>query len=145
MRRTSLSLKALFLLAAWSLAGCTSPQSAPSLYEQLGGAQAVDAIAYGLIVRIAKDERVVDRFRNVNIGRFKSGLATYICSVSDGPCDYTGDSMRAVHAGHQYTDTEFNAIVELLIEAMEAQGVPVAAQNRLLARLAPDYGDIVYR
>jgi len=136
-----LSLLALVLF----LSACTSTGGDRTLYQALGGAEGVDAIVYDLIVRIADDERVVDRFRNVDINRFKTGLETYICSVSDGPCDYTGDSMRVVHAGHQYTDTEFNTIVELLIEAMEAQQVSTVAQNRLLARLAPDYADIVYQ
>ncbi|UZJ43885.1 group 1 truncated hemoglobin [Marinimicrobium sp. C6131] len=139
-----LSLLALVLF----LSACTSTSTTTggdrTLYQALGGAEGVDAIVYDLIVRIADDERVVHRFKNVDINRFKSGLETYICSVSDGPCDYTGDSMRVVHAGHQYTDTEFNTIVELLIEAMEAQGVATPTQNRLLARLAQDYEDVVY-
>lgn len=127
------------------LSGCTTTAPSTSLYEDLGGAEGVDAIVYGLIVRIADDERVVERFRHVDIDRFKTGLETYICSVSGGPCEYTGESMQVVHAGHQYTDREFNAIVALLIESMEEQELPVAAQNRLLARLAPDYGNIVYQ
>lgn len=135
----------LSLLAlVFFLSACTSTGGDRTLYQALGGAEGVDAIVYDLIVRIADDERVVDRFHNVDINRFKTGLETYICSVSDGPCDYTGDSMRVVHAGHQYTDTEFNTIVELLIEAMEAQGVATPTQNRLLARLAQDYEDVVY-
>ena len=32
-----------------------------------------------------------------------------------------------------------------LIAAMEAQGVPVPAQNRLLARLAPMRGEVIER
>ncbi|WP_439509189.1 group I truncated hemoglobin [Marinimicrobium koreense] len=136
--RVSLLALVLFLSA------CTSIGGDRTLYQALGGAEGVDAIVYDLIVRIADDERVVDRFHNVDINRFKTGLETYICSVSDGPCDYTGDSMQVVHAGHQYTDTEFNTIVELLIEAMEAQGVATPTRNRLLARLAQDYEDVVY-
>lgn len=135
-----LSLLALVLL----LSACTSTSTDCTLYQALGGADGVDAIVYNLIVRIADDERVVDRFHNVDINRYKAGLETYICSVSEGPCDYTGDSIRVVHAGHQYTDTEFNTIVELLIEAMEAEGVATPTQNRLLARLAKDYEDVVY-
>lgn len=128
-----------------TLGGCATQDDAHSLYQDLGGEQTVDAVVYDTIVLIANDHRVVDRFRNVDIERFRQGLADYICSVSGGPCEYTGDSMRTVHAGHNYTDTEFNAIVELLIEAMEANEVPVSAQNRLLAQLAPDYRDIVYQ
>lgn len=135
-----------FVLGAVLLLGaCASTANRTSLYQDLGGEEGVDALVYELLVRIAQDERVVDRFRNVDINRFKEGFETYICSVSGGPCEYTGESMQVVHAGHNYTDTEFNAIVGLLIEAMEARDLPVTTQNRLLAKLAPDYSDIVYQ
>ncbi|WP_084645488.1 group I truncated hemoglobin [Marinimicrobium agarilyticum] len=137
--------KVVFVGGLFVLSACGHLGPQKNLYQALGGAKGVDAIVYELIVRIADDERVVDRFHNVDISRFKAGLETYICSVANGPCDYTGDSMQVVHAGHQYTDTEFNTIVQLLIEAMEAEGVPTVTQNRLLARLAPDYEAIVYQ
>lgn len=142
---TDTLLKALTLALFLVPCGCATSDSSRSLYQDLGGEETIDAVVYDTIVLIADDHRVVDRFRNVDIERFRQGLTEYICSVSGGPCEYTGESMRTVHAGHNYTDTEFNTIVELLIEAMEANEVPVSAQNRLLARLAPDYRDIVYQ
>lgn len=144
----SRNLTRLLALGTLFLAGCgtlnPASDSKSNLYQELGGKSGVEAIVYDLIVRIADDDRVVERFRNVDISRFKHGFENYVCSVSGGPCEYTGESMQVVHAGHNYTDTEFNAIVELLIDAMEAQEVPVPTQNRLLAKLAPDYSDIVY-
>lgn len=115
-----------------------------SLYEDLGSTQGIDGLVYDLLVNIAADERIVERFRDVNIDRFKTGLVNYICSISGGPCAYTGDSMKVVHAGHQYTNTEFNALVDNLIKAMEQRKIPVGTQNRLLALLAPSYEDVVY-
>jgi len=146
MHTSIAALKAALLLTLLvTLGGCATNDASRSLYQDLGGTETIDAVVYDTIVLVANDHRVVDRFRNVDIERFREGFVEYICSVSGGPCEYTGDSMRTVHAGHNYTDTEFNAIVELLIEAMEANDVPVSAQNRLLAQLAPDYRDIVYQ
>ncbi|WP_439135723.1 group I truncated hemoglobin [Pseudomaricurvus sp.] len=143
MRRIRFSFFIVSLLLA--LLSCSSqPQQNHTLYQALGASEGVETIVYDLIVRIAKDDRVVERFRHVDIMRFKSGLETYICAVTDGPCDYNGDSIRIIHAGHHYTDTEFNTIVELLIESMEAAEIPTATQNRLLALLAKDYSDVVY-
>lgn len=132
----------VLVLALW-LGGCAQT-SGPSLYERLGGTSGVDDIVYQLLVNISRDERVVDRFEGVDIEKFRAGFAHYICSVSGGGCVYEGDSMREIHAGHQYTDTEFNAIVDNLIRAMDKEGVPTRAQNDLLARLAPSYEDVVY-
>jgi len=55
----------------------------------------------------------------------------------------TGESMADAHAGRNISHADFNALVEVLIDAMEKQEVPVAAQNRLLQRLAPMHRDIV--
>lgn len=133
------------LLLLFCLTGCATPASDTSLYQQLGGEAGLDAITTEFIRNIAADERVRPRFHNVDIMRFKAGFETYLCALSEGPCEYEGDSMQAIHAGHDYTDKEFNAIVALLVDAMEELDVPTGAQNRLLARLAPSYDDIVYQ
>lgn len=131
---------------AFSLCACAlSPQPEKTLYQQLGENTGIEAIVHELILIIATDERVKPRYKGVNMQRFKEGLSDYICSISGGPCQYQGDSMQVVHAGHQYTNTEFNAIVDNLILAMERRGLAVATQNRLLKILAPSYKDIVYQ
>ena len=128
------------------LIACTN-QSAQesSLYDALGQYEGINNITHQLILNIAKDERVKHRYKGVNMTKFKKGMSDYVCAAVGGPCKYSGDSMRLVHAGHNYTNTEFNAIVDNLILAMEQRGVPVTTQNRLLAILARDYKDVVYQ
>ncbi|WP_049631491.1 group 1 truncated hemoglobin [Cellvibrio sp. pealriver] len=128
------------------LMACTN-QSAqqPSLYDALGQYEGINNITHQLILNIAKDERVKHRYKGVNMTKFKKGMSDYVCAAVGGPCKYSGDNMRLVHAGHNYTNTEFNAIVDNLILAMEQRGVPVVTQNRLLAILARDYKDVVYQ
>ncbi len=134
--------KYLAVLSVLGLCACATAER--SLYQRLGGEQGVDALVYVLLVNIADDERVVHRFRAVDIEKFRRGFALYICSVTGGGCVYENDSMREIHAGHHYTDTEFNAIVGNLIKAMDAQGIDTRTQNALLAKLAPTYKDVVY-
>lgn len=116
-----------------------------TLYQELGEYEGIENIVHELILVIASDERVKSRYKGVNMQRFKQGLSDYLCAVSSGPCKYQGDSMQQVHAGHQYTNTEFNAIVDNLILAMDKRAIPIATQNRLLKLLAPSYKDIVYQ
>jgi len=139
MNRSLLILAALLLSAGMSACSPLGKPPADNLY------QGIEALVYDLLVEIAADERIVERFRDVNIPRFRQGLESYICSISGGPCEYSGESMQVVHAGHGYTDVEFNALVDDLIRAMEKRQLPVATQNRLLALLAPSYRDIVYQ
>lgn len=127
------------------LTACANKSSQQSLYDELGQYEGINKITHQLILVIAKDERIKHRYKGVNIQRFKKGLSDYICVAAGGPCEYTGDTMKMVHAGHNYTNTEFNAIVDNLILAMEQCDIPVATQNRLLAKLAPTYKDVVYQ
>jgi hemoglobin len=128
------------------LAACaTQPTQQQSLYDALGQYEGITKITHQLILNIAKDERVKHRYKGANMQRFKKGMSDYVCVVVEGPCEYNGDTMKMVHAGHNYTNTEFNAIVDDLILAMEQCGIPVTTQNRLLAKLAPTYKDVVYQ
>jgi hemoglobin len=53
--------------------------------------------------------------------------------------------MRESHRGMVVTETEFNATVEALVDAMNDLDVAQTTQNRLLARLAPLQAEIVYK
>lgn len=135
----------LFVLLLVNVIGCTSQPQTSSLYDRLGGATGVDAIVYQFLVNISQDDRVFEHFNGVDIEKFRTGLAQYICSVSEGGCMYKGDDMQKIHAGHNYSDTEFNAVVDNLMRAMEHEDVPTRVQNSLLNRLAPSYKDVVYQ
>lgn len=141
-------MKQLFigLCLSFLLMACAN-QSAKeqSLYDALGQYEGITKITHQLILVIAKDERVKHRYKGANMSKFKKGMSDYVCAAVGGPCEYKGDNMQLVHAGHNYTNTEFNAIVDDLILAMEQCGIPVTTQNRLLAKLAPTYKDVVYQ
>ena len=51
--------------------------------------------------------------------------------------------MKKPHSGVDITVADFNALVEVLQQSMDAQGIPFGAQNRLLAKLAPMHREIV--
>ena len=141
-------MKQLFIGVCLSflLMACANQSSTEqSLYDALGQYEGITKITHQLILVIAKDERVKHRYKGANMSKFKKGMSDYVCAAVGGPCEYKGDTMQLVHAGHNYTNTEFNAIVDDLILAMEQCGIPVTTQNRLLAKLAPTYKDVVYQ
>lgn len=120
------------------LASACSPFSSPqtTLYEELGGQEAIVSLADHFILEIAFDDRVLPRFMDSNVERFREKIIEHFCWIADGPCLYTGDSMVQVHAGMQISSPEFNAVVENLIAAMDKTGISLPAQNKLLNRLA---------
>ncbi|MGG5873848.1 group I truncated hemoglobin [Pseudomonas peli] len=139
-------MRSLLLVVVLSLAACA--QQAPkddSLYRDLGEQAGITRIVEGMLLNIAADPRIVRYFENIDIVRLRDKLVEQICVEAGGPCTYTGDSMEESHKGQNLTPGDFNALVENLQDAMSAQGVPMPAQNRLLARLAPMRAQVIDR
>lgn len=149
------SLCHLILIASLALGGAGIAQgdgddtpwrvADESLYRALGGKPGIAAIVEDLLINIAHDERIVQRFADTDIDRLQRLLNEQFCVLSGGPCTYTGGSMREAHHGKNISHAQFNALVENLIDALEENAIPLAAQNRLLGVLAPLHGDIVKR
>lgn len=132
----------VLLLALVLLAGCAT-RGEHRLYDDLGGADGVDAIAFELLSRTSDDPRIAHHFRNANVVRLHEKLTELLCVEAGGPCTYTGASMVDAHAGRGLKEADFNALVENLIDAMEALDVPRRAQFQLLDRLAALHGDVL--
>jgi hemoglobin len=132
------------IAASLSLAGCATTQQ-QTLYDKLGGEAGVEKIVTHLVNNIGRDQQIFHYFAEANVKRFREHLAWHLCDISDGPCDYTGDSMRQIHDGMDINERDFNHLVDLLIDAMYQAGVSHQVQNQLLARLAPLRRDIIYR
>ncbi|MGE6659341.1 group I truncated hemoglobin [Pseudomonas sp. NPDC077408] len=136
----------LVLLFCLWLAACTQQAiKDDSLYRQLGGEPGITRIVEGMLLRIARDPRIVEHFQAVDIQRVRDKLIERFCVEAGGPCTYTGDSMEESHKGLALTPSDFNALVEDLQAAMTDEGVSMPAQNRLLARLAPMRGQVIDR
>lgn len=129
------------------LAACASktlpPAKDDSLYQALGQKPGITRIVEGMLINVAKDERINAHFRKVDPGLLRDKLVEKFCVEAGGPCTYTGADMAEAHKGQRIDPSEFNALVEELIKSMDAQHVPVPAQNRLLARLAAQRGEVM--
>jgi hemoglobin len=130
-------------LASLLLAACAGTAPRPSLYQQFGERPGIEALVEELLVRVLEDPRINAGFAEVDLVNLSDRLAEQICVEVGGPCTYTGRSMAESHAALAITEADFNAVVEDLVDAMEARGIPRRAQNRLLRRLAPMHRDIV--
>jgi hemoglobin len=114
-----------------------------SLYERLGGIDAITAVVDDFRDRVAKDERINRKFAKTDLGRLKQMLIDQICAASGGPCTYTGRSMKDAHAGMGVTGGEFSALVEDLVATLNHFKVGKAEQDEVLGVLGPLKPDIV--
>jgi len=115
------------------------------LYQRLGGEPVVTAIVDSFIERFADDTRVAPTFAKTDIPKFRKLLIEQICNLTGGGCTYTGRSMPSSHEGLHITESQFNAIVEDLEDAMNRQRIPIELQNELIATLAPLREGIIHK
>jgi len=126
------------------MVGCAQQQARDdSLYQDLGQRAGIQRIVEGMLLNAAKDDRIVERFKRVNIVLLRDRLVDKFCVIVDGPCTYTGDSLAESHKGQNLSPSDFNALVENLIAAMDTEKVPVPVQNRFIARLAALRGEVI--
>ena len=114
-----------------------------SLYERLGGLDAINAVIDSFVARCAADDRVNPKFERTDISRLKKMLVDQVCEATGGPCTYTGRSMRETHDGMGVTAGEFDALVEDLVATLDEFDVPRAEQEELLAVLGAMREEIV--
>ena len=114
-----------------------------SLFERLGGMEAINAVVDAFVGRCAADDRINGKFARTDIPRLKANLADQVCQATGGPCTYTGRDMRSTHDGMAVTAGEFDALVEDLVATLDQFGVAEADKAELIGALAPMRADIV--
>ena len=68
-----------------------------------------------------------------------------ICQATGGPCVYSGRDMKTTHAGMNLQDSDFTALVEDLVAALNQYHVPDREQKELLTLLSSLKPDIVHQ
>jgi hemoglobin len=119
------------------------PDSSPALYQAFGEKAGLVKLMDDFVPRLQADKRTAAAFKDANVVNLKAKLVDQICQVSGGPCVYKGADMKSAHSSMDITKTDFNALVEVLQQSMDAQGIPFRNQNQLLAKLAPMHRDVI--
>ena len=114
-----------------------------SLYERLGGVDAITAVTRAAVDRQMKDDRINQKYARTNVDRLIKEFVDQICQATGGPCTYTGRSMTEAHHNMGVTSGEFQAFVEDVVAVLDGFKVGKAEQDELLNILAPLQGEIV--
>ena len=143
----SKTLVSALLLAATVLAGCSQTPAKPaaSLYDRLGGKEAITAVVDDLSANVAADNRINQRFTKANIKQFKANMVDLLCMGSGGPCAYKGLDMKTVHTSMKISDAEFGAMAENVVRTLNKFNVPAREQSEVMGMLGGMKGDIVNR
>ena len=116
-----------------------------SLYQAWGRTAGIQAVMDDFFTRLQADPRTGPHFKDASRKHLVKQLTDQLCQQAGGPCVYAGPDMVEAHRGQDIGKRDFNALVEVLQQSMDAKGIPFGAQNRMLARLAPMHRDIITR
>ena len=132
LRKLGALLGMVLLLGACQNMGMMStPQK--SLYDRLGGKDAIVAVVDDFVGNVAADNRINRYFAKTDIPRLKRNLVDQICAGTGGPCTYTGRDMKTAHAGMGVTNADFDALVGDLVKTLDKFKVPEKEKGELWA------------
>ncbi len=117
-----------------------------SLYERLGGYNAVAAVTDDFAERLIKDKKLGKYFVGMSddsVKKLRQHVVDFLCSATGGPCIYTGRDMKLVHTGLEITKEEWGISVNLLIETLDKFKVPEKEKKEVLAAVGSLEKDIV--
>jgi len=119
-----------------------------TLFEQLGGAAAVDAAVDIFYRKVLADYRINRFFDNVDMEQQAAKQKAFLTMAFGGPHNYTGEDMRK---GHErlvrmgLDDSHFDAVMEHLGATLQELNVPSALIEQVAAIAESTRNDVLGR
>lgn len=114
-----------------------------SIYDTIGGADAVRAAVDDFYLRVLADPQLAPFFTATDLNRLKAHQRSFIAAAIGGPEIFSGRDMKTAHAGLNITDAEFDAVVGHLVDTLTGLGVPEETIAQIGGALMPLRADIV--
>jgi hemoglobin len=148
--RNNFSKSRLILLSLALSLGLTAiasgQQAGKSLYQRLGGYDAIAAFADDFIGRLASDPQFTKFFGGFSTDskkKLRQRLVDQLCQATGGPCIYTGRSMKESHAGLGITEKEWDAGAKHILASLDKLKVQHREKDEVMALVATLKKDIV--
>ena len=143
-RATVIGLVLSLLLTMSATAIAASQEK--SLYERVGGYNALAAVVDDFIGRLVSDKQFEKFFIGQSTDskkRIRQHILDQFCAATGGPCIYTGREMKTSHAGLGITNAEWDAAAKHLVASLDKFKVPEKEKGEILAFVTGLKKDIV--
>jgi len=115
----------------------------PSLFEELGGKPAIEAVVTEFYNRVLADNELKGFFDNTDMDKQRRHQTQFISMALGGPNHYTGRSMKAAHDSMQINENHFNLVAGHLVETLKSFNISQADIDQVVAKVGPLKDDIV--
>ena len=133
------------LVVSITALGHVLPQE-KSLYDRLGGYNALAAVVDDFVGRLVTDKQFEKFFVGHSTDskkRIRQHILDQFCAATGGPCIYTGRDMKTSHAGLDITEAQWDAAAKHLVASLDKFKVPEKEKGEVLAFVTTLKKDIV--
>lgn len=119
-----------------------------SLYERIGGDEAMDEMVDIFYRKVLDDEHVRRFFEDVDMDQQRVKQKRFLAWVCGGPYNYTGDGIRRAHSHllqWGLDDSHFDHVVEHLKASLEALNVATEDRDEVLGKAGSLRHDVLGR
>ncbi len=153
MLKKNLLVKAILPLFAFFAISATVTLSAPSamaqeksLYDRLGGYDAVAKVVDEFIAQLGKDKQL-SRFlvglSDDSKKKLRQHVVDQFCQATGGPCIYNGRDMKTAHTGLKISESDWDIGAKALVSALDKYKVPQKEKDEVVAFVMGLKKDIV--
>lgn len=117
-----------------------------SLYQRLGGYDAIAAATDNLLGRLQGDPRIRDFWKGAsadNRRKARQLIVDFMTEAAGGPAFYVGRDMKKSHEGMQISEADWAVFMEHSEATLDHFGVPAREKGEVLDFFTSLKGDIV--
>ena len=115
-----------------------------SLYERLGGEEKIRAIATDALDNHLSNKTISVRYQGSDREKVIQVVTEFICAGTGGPQEYTGKDMLTTHRGMNINETEYLAVVDDIMAALDSNGIGEREKQEMLMIAYSLKGDILH-
>lgn len=121
----------------------TETRNSASLYERVGGAEAVHSLVDRFYGRVIQDPELAPYFQQVSINALRHMQFEFFSAALGGPVRYTGRPIQHAHQGRRITLGAFQRFVHHLFETLEKCQLTEQDRYEVVSRLNAYTEDVV--
>src|SRR6185312_17137923 len=114
----------------------TAAADLTSLYDAIGGYEAIEIVVEDFYGRVLADDRLSSFFAGSNLKRLKGKQVEFFAAALGRPEPYTGAPMKQVHQGRGITMFHFGLVAEHLTDSLSAAGISPAIIERIIGAIS---------
>jgi len=113
------------------------------LYEEMGGAEGVDAAISDFYGRVFEDPVLRGFFEGVDVEKLIAMQREFFAAALGGPVKYSGMTLRDAHSSHSIGRQHLSRFTDHLLTTLEDRGVAKSAAVSIVSQVALYSEDIL--